>query len=71
MTDVKLRVSAAGELALVVKGNGANLGIPAFGLVAPVRLQLVLSDLVGSTCWESRFASPLKNDGSVFRANGG
>jgi hypothetical protein len=69
MTDVKLRVSGAGELALVVKGKGAALALPPLSLVPPVRLQLVVSDATGSTCWESHFASPLKNDSTVFRAN--
>lgn len=70
VTDMKLRVSGAGELALLVKGKGANLGLPSLDLTPPVRLQLLVRDGVGLTCWESRFPSALKHDASTFRANG-
>jgi hypothetical protein len=71
LTDVKLRVSGAGELSLVVKGKGANLALPSLDLTPPVRLQLVVSDSAGSSCWESHFPSAQKNDAGMFRASGG
>jgi hypothetical protein len=67
--DLKLRASGSGELALVAKGKGAVLPMPALELVPPVRLQLVVSNPGGTICWESSFTSALKNDGSVFKAN--
>lgn len=70
VTDVKLRVSGTGEIALVVKEKGAGLAMPALGLVPPVRLQLVLGDAGGTTCWESSFPSAIKNDAALFKANG-
>jgi len=70
LTDEKLRVSGAGE-SLVVKGQGANLALPSLDLTPPVRLQLVVSDPAGSTCWESHFPSAQKSDAGTFRASGG
>jgi hypothetical protein len=67
---VKLRPGASGELGLVVKGKGGALAPPSLGLATPVRLQLVLTDGVGTICWESRFTSAAKNATAVFRANG-
>ena len=70
VTDVKLRVSSAGELALLVKGKGASLDLPSLGFLPPVRVQLLASDAGGVTCWESTFAGAIKNEPTLFKANG-
>jgi hypothetical protein len=70
VTDVKLKVSGAGELGLVVRGKGAALPLPALGLVPPVHVRLVVRDPGGTVCWESSFGSAIKNDGTIFKANG-
>ena len=71
VTDLKLRFSASGEIQVVVKGKGAALPLPALGLTTPVHVQLVVDDgSAPKTCWQSTFSSPLKNDGSIFKANG-
>jgi hypothetical protein len=70
VTDVKLRVSAAGEISLVVKGKGASLDVPSLDVLPPVRLQLLASDSGGVTCWESTFAHAIKSEATLFKANG-
>jgi len=70
VTDVKLRVTAAGEIALLIKGKGAGLDVPSLGFLPPVRLQLLASDAGGMMCWESTFAHAVKNEATLFKANG-
>jgi hypothetical protein len=70
VTDLRLRVGHNGEVQLVVKGKGAMLPMPTLGLVPPVRVQLVVGDPSGTTCWQSTFPSAVKNDGATFKANG-
>jgi hypothetical protein len=70
VTDVKLRVSGTGELALLIKGKGAALDVPSLDFLPPVRLQLLASDAGGVTCWESTFANALKSEPTLFKANG-
>jgi len=70
VTDVKLRVGGSGEIALLIKGKGASLDVPSLGFLTPVRLQLLASDAGGVTCWESTFASAIKNEPTLFKANG-
>jgi len=70
VTDVKLRVSAAGEIALLIKGKGASLDVPSLDFLPPVRLQLLASDSGGVTCWESTFAHAIKSEPTLFKANG-
>ena len=70
VTSMKLRVTQAGELQLVVKGKGVHLPMPSLGLVTPVRAQLLVGDDAATTCWESSFDSAVKNDAIVFKANG-
>jgi hypothetical protein len=68
LTGAKLRISGAGELQLLVMGKGANLPMPARGMVTPVTVQLSIADADGMTCWDATFAGALRNDATVFRA---
>jgi hypothetical protein len=70
VTDLKLRLSAGGELQLLVKGKGAALPLPALGLTTPVDVQLVIGDGSGTTCWQSSFPIAQKNEPTLFKANG-
>jgi hypothetical protein len=70
VTDLKLRLSASGELQMVVKGKGAALPLPTLGLTTPVYVQLVIDDGTDQTCWQSSFTSTLKNDAVIFKARG-
>lgn len=47
-----------------------NLRLPSLGLVMPVRMQLLIGDATGTTCWDSSFASAARNDPTTFKANG-
>lgn len=68
ITDLKLKLTTFGELRVVAKGKGANLPMPALGLVEPVTAQLTIADGVGETCWDATFVGALKNDATLFRA---
>jgi hypothetical protein len=68
LTDVKLRLSTVGKTQVLVKGKGARLPMPAMGLSLPVTAQLLVGDATTSSCWDARFESALKNDGTQFRA---
>ncbi len=70
VTDLKLRLTAARELQVLVKGRGAALPLPALGLATPVRVDLVIDDGAGRACWQSTFPSALKNDAATFKASG-
>lgn len=70
VTDLKLRLTAAGELQVLVKGRGAALPLPPLGLATPVRVDLVIDDGAGRTCWQSTFPSALENGAAGFRASG-
>lgn len=70
VSALKLRLSASGELQMLVKGKGAALPLPTLGLTMPVHVQLVIDDVSGKTCWQSSFTSTLRNDAAIFRANG-
>jgi hypothetical protein len=70
LTDLKLRLSPAGEVQLVVKGKGGKLALPPLGLLTPVRVQLLIEDAAATTCWGSSFTSATRNDAGIFKANG-
>jgi subtilisin-like proprotein convertase family protein len=68
LTDVKLRVQR--RRGAVARGQGEGReprAVPSLDLTPPVRLQLVVSDSVGVTCWESHFPSAQKSDAGMFR----
>lgn len=68
VTALKLKIAGQGELQLLVKGKGADLPMPALGLVTPVTVQLAISEGGQTDCWEATFASALHDDASIFRA---
>jgi len=70
LTNLKLRLTRGGEVQLVVKGKGGRLPLASLGLLMPVRMQLLVGDAVGTTCWGSSFTSAIRNDAGMFRANG-
>jgi hypothetical protein len=70
IVDVKLQVTARGEVDVLLKGKGGGLSMPALGLTTPVRVQLVATTDTGPTCWESSFTSAQKNVAAQFKANG-
>jgi hypothetical protein len=70
VTDLKLRLTAAGELQILVKGKGAALPLPSLGLTTPVHVALVIGDGTSRSCWQSTFPGALANDATVFRASG-
>jgi CSLREA domain-containing protein len=67
LSKVLLRAgAAAGKGRIRVRGKGANLEMPAFPLVTPVRVQLLRR--FTSTCWEATFSATSRNDAAAFTA---
>jgi hypothetical protein len=67
LTKVQLRAGTAGRAGVVVKGRGANLGLPSMPLTPPVTIQLQEES---GPCWASTFAAGgiRMNDSADFRA---
>jgi hypothetical protein len=70
LTHLKLRLSRGGDVQLLAKGKGRNLSMPPLDLVLPLRVQLLIGDAGGTTCWESSFDEALRSEATSFRANG-
>ncbi len=70
ITRAKLRSGAAKKSQVHMKGEGANLGVPALPLVFPVVVQLVADDGSASNCWQTQFGSPLMNTSTQLKAKG-
>lgn len=70
LTHLKLRLTRSGGVQLLAKGRGGNLPLPPLGLLLPVRMQLLIGDVAGTTCWGSSFGRAVRNDGTIFKANG-
>jgi hypothetical protein len=71
VTDAKLKAGDAGKAQVGIKGKGLNLQMPTLGNVPlPVTVQLVIEDGVGTECWETTFASTIRNDAEQLKAKG-
>ena len=67
LTKLTLKAGAAGKGKLATKGKGALLAVPDGGFTAPVTVRLHRYSQPGK-CWEARYSTPKRNDGTVFRA---
>ncbi len=64
--QIVLKSGAAGKAQIVVKGQGAGLGLPALPITSlPVVVQLAAG---GGTCFEATYAGTLKNLADRFKA---
>ena len=66
ITDVRLR-ARRGELAAFVKAGGAALAMPPLDVTLPVKAQLVVGDPARPVCWQSVFATAIRNDTTVVK----
>ena len=66
LSDLQLKTGDTGKAKFKAKGKGANLGMPALPLTAPVTVRLLRND--APICWESTYSTPTKNDGLQFTA---
>ena len=62
---VVLKPGAAGRAAIVVKGKGTALPMPALPLAVPVRVQVQSSD---GRCWAATLTTVGKGTPTAFRA---
>ena len=69
VVSLKLRVTSRGEAKIAVKGKGANLPMPALGLIPPVTAQLVVDTGTTTECWQAVFDAALANDPTRFQAH--
>lgn len=67
ITDVRLRMRR-GELTALVRAHGPALAMPPLGVGVPVRAQLVAGDPARLVCWQSVFATTLRNDATMVKA---
>jgi hypothetical protein len=70
LTDTKLRAGVVGRAQVAIKGKGVNLPTPPLGLTLPVTIQLLIGDGVATECWQTTYATFIKNDGVQFKAKG-
>jgi hypothetical protein len=70
VTDEKLKSGAVDKSQVSVKAKGALIDMPALPLTTPVTVQLVITDGVTTSCWQTAFPTSLKNDTFQFRAKG-
>ena len=76
LLKIQLRSGAAGKAGITIKGNGANLPLPApvgpgqlFHQDTSLTVQLIKSDGAGE-CWQSTFTAPALNSGDRFQDTG-
>jgi cysteine-rich repeat protein len=69
--QARLKAGDADKAQVAIKGKGPNLQSPILGnLPLPLVVQLVVTDDMGTTCWETAFAAPTRNDEEQFKAKG-
>jgi hypothetical protein len=64
---ITLKAGAASYAKALVKGKGANLGMPSLPLTTPVIVQLKKNDDPG-ICWDAQFSTTDKNQSDQFKA---
>jgi hypothetical protein len=62
------KAGAAKKAKAIVKGKGANLGVPALPLTIPVTVQLERND-DPSICWTATYGTTIKNQTDQFKAH--
>jgi hypothetical protein len=66
LQQVQLKSGVAGKAQIVVKGKGANLGMPSLSVMnLPVTVQIVNS---GGACWEATYSSTFRNTTTSLKA---
>jgi hypothetical protein len=67
VSTIVLKAGAASSSKVLVRGKGANLGMPGLPLTTPVVVQLKKSD-DPSVCWEAQYSNPNKNFSEQFKS---
>ncbi len=66
LSVVQLKAGGAGQAKIVVKGKGANLGVPMLGLTGPAIVRVLRTD--APVCWEATYTAAIRNDATQFKA---
>lgn len=68
--QLKLKRGDAGKAQVHAKAKGVELSPPALPLEFPVTVQLRIDDESVTSCWQSSFAAPLRNEPGLLKARG-
>lgn len=67
---IKLKEGNAGKAQVHVKAKGENLDTPSLPLQFPLTMQFLIDDGVSTSCWQSTFSAPIKNDSTIVKTKG-
>jgi hypothetical protein len=70
ITDEKLKSGIAGKSQVQVKAKGVLIAMPTLPLTTPVTVQLVITDGITTSCWQTSFPSFTANTPQQFKAKG-
>ena len=68
LQKVLLKSGAPGKAKLLVSARGESVGMPALPLTPPVVVQLAVIEGDDTSCWQSTFQAPKKNEPGKFKA---
>ena len=61
---------AADKSVVQVKAKGMPIDMPTLPLTTPVIVQLVITDGLTTSCWQTTFTTATKSDTEQFKAKG-
>jgi hypothetical protein len=70
VTGAKLLAGSQGTPSVRIKARGARVPMPGLGMSLPLTVQLVISDGLGTECWQATFTTATRNDATRVCANG-
>ncbi len=68
--NLKLKAGAAGKAQVQAKAKGAELDPPSLPLQFPLTVQFLMDDGLTTSCWQSQFSVPIKNDSGLVKTKG-
>jgi hypothetical protein len=63
-----LKAASTDKAKLIVRGRGVNLGDPLINPLLPLPVTAQLTNFDTGVCWETSYATPLRNSPSSFKA---
>lgn len=68
--QIKLKEGAEGKAQVQAKAKGVELGTPTLPLQFPLTVQFLVDDGLATSCWQSEFSAPIKNDAAIVKTKG-
>lgn len=68
--NIKLKEGVEGKAQVHAKAKGAELNPPSLPLQFPLTVQFLIDDGLSTSCWQSQFSAPIKNDSAVVKTKG-